>query len=85
MLILSNYCTQKNQEIEPKYFRLSPSTLYPDEIQPNDQNMNDINYAGTNGEIAYDDINDNKKLERIKNFSDNNTDRKSSIYIIKCY
>lgn len=77
MLILSNYCTKKNQEIEPKYFRLSPSTLYPDEIQPNDQNMNDINYAGTNGELVYDDINDNKKLERMKNFNDNNSDRKA--------
>ena len=77
MLILSNYCTKKNQEIEPKYFRLSPSTLYPDEIQPNDQNMNDINYAGNNGELIYDDINDNKKLERIKNFNDNNSIKKS--------
>ena len=77
ILILSNYCTQKNQEIEPKYFRLSPSTPLPDEIQSFDQNINENNYAGNNGELIYDDINDNKKLEKIRNFIDNNTDRKT--------
>ena len=77
ILCLSNYCTQKNREIEPKYFRLSPSTPSPDEIESFDQNMNEVNYVGTNGELVYDDIKDNKKLERIKNFNDNNTDGKT--------
>ena len=68
ILFLSNYCTEKNQQREPDYFKLNPLTPSPDEMQLFDKNMNDnVKLIGANGEIIYDDINVIKELEIEKN------------------
>ena len=66
IVYISNYCTNKNQHKEPKYFKLNPLSPSPEEIQLAEQNFEN-EYDSNNDDITDQKIDNNNNTAEDKN------------------